>query len=59
MICNLSLPKMVPAGRSEKNEIHLNIGKMTAVLPDKNTAESLSVALMTCPTDFPSDSSVE
>jgi hypothetical protein len=47
---------MIPAGRSEKNEIHLNIGKMTAVLPDKNTAESLSVASMTCPTGFPFES---
>ena len=29
------------SGRSERNEIHLDIGKMTAVPPNRTTADSL------------------
>jgi hypothetical protein len=36
MICISSFPKLILADRSEKNGIHLNIGKMTAVPPDRN-----------------------
>ena len=36
MICTSSIPKLNPAERSEKNEIHLNVGKMMAVPRDRN-----------------------
>lgn len=48
MICDSSFPKPIPAGRSERKEIHLNSGKMTAVPRDKSTAESLLCRLHRC-----------
>jgi hypothetical protein len=56
MICNSSFPKLIPGDRSEKNEIHLNIGKMTAVPPDRNRRFPLLFLLpssMTGLTGFP------
>jgi hypothetical protein len=54
MICNSSFPKLIPADRSEKNEIHLNIGKMTGVPRDRNNLiPFLMPSSMTGLTGFP------
>jgi hypothetical protein len=46
-------PKLNPAERSEKNEIHLNIGKMMAVPRDRNNRIPFLLPSMTALTGFP------